>query len=36
MAALGGQASRLAPQLRTQFGGRPFKEEDAFFLQTNG
>jgi hypothetical protein len=33
---LGGQASRLAPELRNQFGGRPFTEEDAFFLQVNG
>jgi len=36
MAALGGQAGQLAPQLREDLGGRPFTEEDAFFLQTNG
>lgn len=33
---LGGQGSRLAPQIRDQFGGRPFGEEDAFFLQASG
>ena len=33
---LGGQASRLAPDLRERFGGRPFTEDDAFFLQTSG
>jgi len=33
---MGGQASRLAPGLREQFGGRPFNPDDAFFLQTNG
>lgn len=36
MAALGGQSSQLAPQIREQFGGRPFTAEDAFFLQTSG
>jgi hypothetical protein len=36
MAALGGQASQLAPQIREQFGGRPFTDADAFFLQTSG
>lgn len=36
LASLGAQSSRLAPQLREQFGGLPFTEEQAFFLQTNG
>ncbi len=36
VAALGGQASRLAPPLQEQFGGQPFTEEQAFFLQMNG
>ncbi len=36
VATLGGQASRLAPNLRERFGGRAFTEEDAFFLQMNG
>lgn len=36
IATLGGQGSRLAPQLHEQFGGHPFAEKDAFFLQTNG
>jgi len=36
VAALGGQASRLAPELRDQFGGQAFTDEHALFLQTNG
>jgi hypothetical protein len=36
IAALGGQGSRLAPQLREQYGGTAFTEDQAFFLQTNG
>lgn len=36
IATLCGQGSRLAPQIREQFGGRAFNEEDAFFLLTSG
>lgn len=36
IATLGGQGSRVAPQIHERFGGRAFNEEDAFFLQMNG
>ncbi|HEV7615284.1 MAG TPA: hypothetical protein VGO36_03545 [Solirubrobacterales bacterium] len=36
VATLGGQGSRLAPELRERFGGQPFTEEQAFFLQMSG
>jgi len=36
IAALGGQGGKVAPELREQYGGEPFVEDQAFFLQTNG
>jgi hypothetical protein len=36
IAAFGGQGGRVAPELREQYGGEPFTEDQAFFLQTNG
>lgn len=36
IAALGGQGGTVAPQLREEFHGRAFTEDEAFFLQTSG